>query len=78
MFDYVALTGARQDRIIEYVDHLHEHFTNPVRIAGGCYLPPGAPGFSAEMHPESLATYRYPDGTFWLEDLRQLSEGVTA
>jgi L-fuconate dehydratase len=78
MFDYVALAGTRQDRIIEYVDHLHEHFTNPVRMAGGCYLPPSAPGFSAEMHPESLATYRYPDGTFWLEDLRQLNEGVTA
>jgi L-fuconate dehydratase len=78
MFDYVALSGSMQDRIIEYVDHLHEHFTNPVRMSGARYQAPDAPGFSAEMHPESIATYRYPDGTFWVEDLRRLSEGVTA
>ena len=78
MFDYVALSGSMQDRIIEYVDHLHEHFTNPVRMSGANYQPPTAPGFSAEMHPESIATYRYPDGTFWVEDLRRLNEGVTA
>jgi L-fuconate dehydratase len=78
MFDYVALSGSMQDRIIEYVDHLHEHFTNPVRMNGANYQPPTAPGFSAEMHPESIATYRYPDGTFWVEDLRRLNEGVTA
>jgi L-fuconate dehydratase len=78
MFDYVALSGSMQDRIIEYVDHLHEHFTNPVRMDGAKYVPPSAPGFSAEMHPESIATFRYPDGTFWVEDLRRLNEGVTA
>jgi L-fuconate dehydratase len=78
MFDYVALSGTMQDRIIEYVDHLHEHFTNPVRMSGARYQAPTAPGFSAEMHPESIATYRYPDGTFWVEDLRRLNEGVTA
>ena len=78
MFDYVALTGSTQDRVIEFVDHLHEHFTDPVRMSEGRYQAPTAPGFSAEMFPESIATYRYPDGTFWLEDLRQLNEGVTA
>ena len=78
MFDYVALTGSTQDRVIEFVDHLHEHFTDPVRMGGGRYLAPSAPGFSAEMYPESIARYRFPDGTFWLEDLRQLNEGVTA
>jgi L-fuconate dehydratase len=78
MFDYVALSGTMQDRIIEYVDHLHEHFTSPVRMSGARYQAPTAPGFSAEMHPESIATYRYPDGTFWVEDLRRLNEGVTA
>ena len=78
MFDYVALTGSMQDRVIEFVDHLHEHFTDPVRMGGGRYLAPSAPGFSAEMYPESIAAYRYPDGTFWLEDLRRLNEGVTA
>ncbi|HWG27118.1 enolase C-terminal domain-like protein [Actinospica sp.] len=78
MFDYVALTGSIRDRVIEFVDHLHEHFTNPVRMSGGRYLAPSAPGFSAEMYPASIATYRFPDGTFWLEDLRRLNEGVTA
>ncbi|HET9172474.1 MAG TPA: enolase C-terminal domain-like protein [Actinospica sp.] len=78
MFDYVALSGSMQDRVIEFVDHLHEHFTDPVRMDGGRYLAPTAPGFSAEMHPESIATFHFPDGTFWLEDLRQLNEGVTA
>ena len=78
MFDYVALTGTTEDRVIEFVDHLHEHFADPVRISGGSYLAPSAPGFSAEMHLESIETYRFPDGTFWLEDLRELNEGVTA
>jgi L-fuconate dehydratase len=78
MFDYVALSGSTKDRVIEFVDHLHEHFTDPVRMGGGRYLAPSAPGFSAEMYPASIATYRFPDGTFWLEDLRRLNEGVTA
>ena len=78
MFDFVALSGSTQDRVIEFVDHLHEHFTDPVRMGGGRYLAPTAPGFSAEMYPESIATYRFPDGTFWLEDLRRLNKGVTA
>ena len=71
MFDYVALTGTTEDRVIEYVDHLHEHFVDPVRMGAGAYLAPEAPGFSARMHDASIATYRYPDGTFWVEDLRQ-------
>nr|WP_281415741.1 enolase C-terminal domain-like protein [Actinospica durhamensis] len=75
MFDYVALTGTTEDRVIEYVDHLHEHFVDPVRMGAGAYLAPEAPGFSARMHDASIATYRYPDGTFWVEDLRQ-HEGV--
>ena len=78
MFDFVALSGSTEDRVIEFVDHLHGHFTDPVRMSGGRYLAPTAPGFSAEMYPASIATYRFPDGTFWLEDLRQLNEGVTA
>jgi L-fuconate dehydratase len=78
MFDFVALSGSMQDRVIEFVDHLHEHFADPVQVRGGHYLAPSTPGFSAEMLPASIATYRFPDGTFWLEDLRRLSEGVTA
>jgi L-fuconate dehydratase len=78
MFDYVALAGTADDRVIEFVDHLHEHFTDPVRMGAGRYLAPAAPGFSSQMHPESIATYTYPTGTFWREDQRRTNEGVTA
>ncbi|WP_327312605.1 enolase C-terminal domain-like protein [Streptomyces sp. NBC_01235] len=69
MFDYLALSGTTENRVIEYVDHLHEHFTAPVVIRDGHYTAPLTPGFSAAMHPESLAEYRYPDGAFWAADL---------
>ncbi|MFF5985176.1 L-fuconate dehydratase [Streptomyces olindensis] len=65
MFDYVAVSGTIEDRVIEYVDHLHEHFVDPVRIADGRYLAPTLPGLSAQMHPESLKEYSYPDGPVW-------------
>ncbi|MHB6905052.1 enolase C-terminal domain-like protein [Streptomyces sp. DB-54] len=68
MFDYVALSGTTEDRVIEYVDHLHQHFIDPVRIENGHYATPTAPGFSAQMRQESIDTYRYPDGTFWAAD----------
>ncbi|MET9730272.1 L-fuconate dehydratase [Streptomyces sp. NPDC006458] len=65
MFDYVAVSGTVEDRVIEYVDHLHEHFVDPVRMADGHYLAPTLPGLSAQMHPESLKEYVYPDGPVW-------------
>ena len=65
MFDYVAVSGSLTDRVLEYVDHLHEHFVDPVVIVDGRYAAPTAPGFSAEMLPTSLATYRFPDGPAW-------------
>jgi L-fuconate dehydratase len=68
MFDYVALSGTTEDRVIEYVDHLHDHFLDPVVIRGGHYTAPAAPGFSAAMRPESIARYTYPGGTFWAAD----------
>ncbi|MEU9064343.1 enolase C-terminal domain-like protein [Streptomyces sp. NPDC048430] len=68
MFDYVAVSGTTENRVIEYVDHLHEHFTDPVRIRDGHYLAPTAPGISAEMHPESVAAHRYPEGPVWSEE----------
>jgi L-fuconate dehydratase len=69
MFDYVALSGTTRDRVIEYVDHLHEHFLAPVRIVDGRYAAPSAPGFSAQMHASSISEYTYPDGRFWRADL---------
>ncbi|GAA1363014.1 enolase C-terminal domain-like protein [Streptomyces beijiangensis] len=65
MFDYVAVSGTDEDRVIEYVDHLHEHFVAPVVIDHGRYRTPVAPGFSARMHPESITAHRYPDGPVW-------------
>jgi L-fuconate dehydratase len=69
MFDYVALSGTTRDRVIEYVDHLHEHFLAPVRIVNGHYAAASAPGFSAQMHAASISEYTYPDGSFWSADL---------
>lgn len=68
MFDYLAVTGTTDDRVIEYVDHLHEHFRDPVVIREGHYTAPTAPGFSAAMRPESIAEYTFPGGTFWAAD----------
>lgn len=59
MFDFVAVTGTREGRLIEFVDHLHEHFVVPTDIQGGSYMPPTAPGASMEMKAESIAKYTW-------------------
>jgi L-fuconate dehydratase len=64
-FDYIAVSGRLEGRMIEYVDHLHEHFLDPVAIRDARYRLPTAPGYSAEMRPASLAAYRFPDGSAW-------------
>ena len=63
MFDYVAVSGSLDGRVIEYVDHLHEHFTDPVVIDRGRYRAPAAPGFSARMVPESARRLPLPGRT---------------
>lgn len=65
MFDYVAVSGTTEGRMIEYVDHLHEHFVDPAVIDRGRYLTPTMPGFSAQMHEQTLADYQFPDGPVW-------------
>jgi L-fuconate dehydratase len=65
MADYVAISGSMEDRAIEFADHLHEHFLDPVRIRRGRYEAPATAGFSAEMRPESLERYRFPNGAEW-------------
>lgn len=65
LFDYIAVSASLEDRIVEYVDHLHEHFINPVVIQGGHYMPPQAPGYSIEMYPTVFPTYDFPTGTVW-------------
>ena len=60
MIDYLCFAGTREGRVVEYVDHLHEHFVEPCVIRNAAYMPPQAPGFSIEMKPLSLKTYRHP------------------
>jgi L-fuconate dehydratase len=59
MIDYVAVSGVKDGRVIEYVDHLHEHFLDPCVIANAAYMPPSRPGFSIEMKPESIAANQF-------------------
>ena len=64
-FDFIAVAGQIDGRMIEYVDHLHEHFVDPVVIEAGRYRLPETPGYSAEMRRASIDAYRYPDGSAW-------------
>lgn len=65
VIDYVCVSGSIEDRTTEYADHLHEHFLHPARISDGRYVVPDAPGYSIEMHPESIAGLAYPTGAEW-------------
>jgi L-fuconate dehydratase len=65
MFDYIAVSGSLERRVVEYVDHLHEHFVDPVVVRGGRYMPPRRPGYSIAVKPESREAYRYPGGSAW-------------
>ena len=65
IFDYICVGASLDQRILEYVDHLHEHFLDPVRIENGRYMPPEQPGYSITMKPESLDAYEFPSGPIW-------------
>ncbi|CAB4844732.1 unannotated protein [freshwater metagenome] len=65
MFDAVAVTGHHPGRIVEFVDHLHEHFVVPTDIKNGSYIAPLQPGAGAEMHQVSIDTYQFPSGSYW-------------
>jgi L-fuconate dehydratase len=65
VFDFVAVSGELDGRMIEYVDHLHEHFVDPVEIREGRYRVPTRPGYSAEIRPESLERFAFPGGEVW-------------
>jgi L-fuconate dehydratase len=65
MFDFVAVSGTTDGRVIEFVDHLHEHFVDPVVIEDGCYRAPDYAGFGATMKAESMERYSFPDGPEW-------------
>ncbi|EPR21459.1 fuconate dehydratase [Agrobacterium sp. TS43] len=61
MIDYLVVSGTKEGRVIEYVDHLHEHFIEPCDIRNAAYMPPKLPGFSIEMKPESIETYTFEE-----------------
>ncbi len=72
MIDFVMISGEIGERVIEYVDHLHEHFDDPCVVRDGAYQAPVAPGFSIRMKPESISAYTFPSGDVWK---RRLEEG---
>ena len=65
LFDFIAVSGSLENRVLEYVDHLHEHFVDPVVMRRGRYMPPIAAGYSAALKPESMAEYTFPTGPAW-------------
>ena len=65
IWDYIACSGSLENRVTEYVDHLHEHFVDPVRLKNARYLPPKLPGYSIQMKAGSLAEYEFPVGNAW-------------
>ena len=65
MWDFVSVSGRMDDRVTEFVDHLHEHFVDPVVMRRGRYLAPTAPGYSSTMKADSREAYRFPDGPVW-------------
>jgi len=67
IYDYIAVSGSLENRVLEYVDHLHEHFIDPVKMQDGHYMPPTVPGYSITMKQESIKKFRYPDGLAWRE-----------
>ena len=64
-FDYIAVSGSLDGRMTEYADHLHEHFLDPARTVNGRYVMPARPGYSAQMHEESIADHLFPGGAAW-------------
>jgi L-fuconate dehydratase len=67
VFDYVAISQTMEGRVIEFVDHLHEHFEDPVVVENGRYKTPSVPGYSITMKPESLSRFEFPGGSEWKE-----------
>jgi L-fuconate dehydratase len=67
MFDYLAIAGTWEGRVTEFVDHLHEHFEDPVVIRRARYMAPDRPGYSITIKPESRAAHVFPGGRVWAD-----------
>jgi L-fuconate dehydratase len=65
MVDFISISGTLENRVLEYVDHLHEHFADPVIMKAGCYMPPHAPGYSITIKPKTLKDYEFSHGSIW-------------
>lgn len=70
VFYYVAISGTKDKRMLEYEDHLHEHFVDPISAKHGNYVLPSCPGYSSEMKVSSIRDYEFPDGPFWKSQLQ--------
>jgi L-fuconate dehydratase len=75
LFDYVSVSGSLENRVVEWVDHLHEHFRDPAIVQDGHYVAPAVPGYSIEMLPESLDEYAFPHGPAWADVGVRVREG---
>ncbi len=73
MIDYICISGNMKGRMIEYVDHLHEHFEDPVIIRDGCYMPPQKPGYSITMKATSIMDYDFSEGAVWTRRRRSVN-----
>lgn len=76
MIDYICISGTMEGRVVEYVDHLHEHFEYPVEIKNAAYVLPKDVGYSITMKSESLMTFDYPNGSYWLSEKEKKYEQV--
>ena len=65
MIDFICVSASMEGRVLEFVDHLHEHFVDPVRMRAGRYMPPAKPGYSITMKPQSLDRFEFPNGAAW-------------
>ncbi|XP_023275793.1 mitochondrial enolase superfamily member 1-like [Seriola lalandi dorsalis] len=74
LFDYICVSASLSDRMCEYVDHLHEHFVNPVVIQDAHYMPPKDPGYSCEMLESSVQRHQYPEGEAWKAAHEQMTK----
>ncbi|HEX2443168.1 MAG TPA: L-fuconate dehydratase [Vicinamibacterales bacterium] len=72
MFDYIAVSASLENRVTEFVDHLHEHFIDPVVIRNARYMPPARPGYGTAILPESRLAYRYPEGPVWSDSAAEV------
>jgi L-fuconate dehydratase len=78
IFDYIAVSASLEDRVLEYVDHLHEHFLDPVVVESGSYRVPIAPGYSVAMREEAIERYEFPNGAEWAASMRDLQPGTSS